>query len=708
LSDWERFPGEYARTRRYTLGEPRNLRVSPDGSRVVFLRSSGGEDPVNGLWVLDTASGHEQLVADPRRLRADDSADEEPADERALRERRREAATGVTGYATDRDVRTAAFALVGRLFVCDLVAGTVEAHEEPSPCVDPRPDPSGQRIAYVRDRRLHVVAADGGGDRCVVGDDDPEVSWGLAEFVAAEEMRRSRGFWWAPDGRRLAVARVDTATVARWYLADASDPASAPRSIAYPAAGTANASVSLHVVDLEGDGVGVDWDAETFPYLVAVEWGSEGPLTVVLQSRDQRHQRIVAVDPDSGATQTVREDHDRDWVEIVPGTPRWLAGGRLVHTLDGEGARRLAVDGKPVTGPHLQVREVLGADAGPNGRVLVSASLADPTVIGVWQIAADAGAELVPLTPPEGVHTATGGSRSFVCQSRSLTRAGVHTVVRTPNGDSEIASMAADPALAVRVELLRLGDRDLRAALVLPTWHIAGRGALPVLLDPYGGPHAQRAVQRRDAFYVSQWFADAGFAVLVADGRGTPGRGPAWERAVAGSLADAPLEDQVDALHAAAAERPELDLDRVAIRGWSFGGFLAALAVLRRPDVFHAAIAGSPVTDWRLYDTHYTERYLGQPQDNPAAYEQSSLLADAPRLSRPLLLVHGIDDDNVVVAHTLRLSRALVAAGRPHAVLPIPGITHHTGQHVAVSENLLRLQLAFLRDALGLSAHPAQ
>ena len=187
--------------------------------------------------------------------------------------------------------------------------------------------------------------------------------------------------------------------------------------------------------------------------------------------------------------------------------------------------------------------------------------------------------------------------------------------------------------------------------------------------------------------------------MIVADGRGTPGRGAAWERAVAGDLASPALDDQVDVLAAVAASHPDLDRDRVAIRGWSFGGFLAALAVLRRPDVFRAAVAGAPVTDWRLYDTHYTERYLGDPAADPAAYERSSLLADAPKLSRPLMIIHGLADDNVVVAHTLRLSSALLAAGRPHSVLPLSGVTHLASQE-EVAENLLLLQVEFLRSAL--------
>jgi dipeptidyl-peptidase-4 len=201
----------------------------------------------------------------------------------------------------------------------------------------------------------------------------------------------------------------------------------------------------------------------------------------------------------------------------------------------------------------------------------------------------------------------------------------------------------------------------------------------------------------------SQWFADQGFAVLVVDGRGTPGAGPKWARAVRGDVATPVLEDQVDALTAAAARWPDFDLSRVAIRGWSYGGYLAALAVLRRPDVFHVAVAGAPVTDWGLYDTHYTERYLGTPDAEPGNYEQMSLLVEAASLERPLMLIHGLSDDNVVVAHTLRFSAALLAAGRTHTVLPLTGATHMTND-AAIAENLLLLQLEFIQRALGLPA----
>jgi dipeptidyl-peptidase 4 len=225
---------------------------------------------------------------------------------------------------------------------------------------------------------------------------------------------------------------------------------------------------------------------------------------------------------------------------------------------------------------------------------------------------------------------------------------------------------------------------------------------LPVLLDPYGGPHGGRVVNTQRIHLESQWLADQGFAVLVVDGRGTPGRGVSWEHGVFRDFT-VTLEDQVDALLATAERFSFLDHARVGIRGWSFGGYLAGMAVLRRPDVFHAAVAGAPVTDQSLYDTAYTERYLGLPQEEPDVYRRNSLLDDAPKLERPLLLIHGVADDNVYFANTLRLSARLMEAGRSHAVIPLSGITH-IAKEESVAENLLLLQVRFFRQALGLDA----
>jgi dipeptidyl-peptidase-4 len=297
------------------------------------------------------------------------------------------------------------------------------------------------------------------------------------------------------------------------------------------------------------------------------------------------------------------------------------------------------------------------------------------------------------------VHTAVVGSNVTVLTSATMTGLPSTRVLVDGASVGAIASTTETPVLFTAPTFFVGGARELRMSLFTPG-SAEPDGPLPVLLDPYGGPHFAVVQKVLTLQLESQWFADQGFAVLVIDGRGTPGRGPGWDREVFRNLADPVLEDQVDGLHAAAEAHPFIDLDRVAIRGWSFGGFLAAMAVLRRPDVFHAAVSGAPVTDGTLYDTHYTERYLGMPDTDVEAYARYRLLDDAPNLTRPLLLIHGLADDNVYVANTLRLSKALLEAGRLHSVIPLSGITHAPSRP-EVAENLLLLQVRFLRQALG-------
>ncbi|MFG2119455.1 alpha/beta fold hydrolase [Streptomyces sp. NPDC048710] len=695
------FPRRHARTQRFTLGAPRAFTVAPDGSRVAFLRSRSGTDRANSLWILDPTDGTERLAADPHAL-LEGASEQLSPEERARRERSREGGAGIVGYVTDAAVELATFALSGRLFMAELRAGTARELRVPAPVIDPRPAPDGRHIAYVAQGALRVTGAEGADDRALAEPEADQVTYGLAEFIAAEEMGRSRGFWWAPESDRLLVARVDDTPVRRWWIADPAHPEREPQHVAYPAAGTENANVRLFVIDLDGSRTEVVWDRARYPYLARVHWSEAGAPLLLVQARDQRSQVFLAVDPDSGSTRMVHADEDPTWLELFAGVPCWSPSGQLVRIADEGGARVLTVGERPLTGPQLHIRAVLDVTADD---VLVSASAGEEAEspetgeVHVYRVN-ELGVERVSQEP--GVHSAVRGGGVTVLASATLDSPGtLAQVLRDGKRTATVRSCAEVPGLSPRVTLTEGGARRIPCAVLMPTDY-PGDTPLPVLLDPYGGPHGPRVVAAHNAHLTSQWFADQGFAVIVADGRGTPGRSPAWEKAVHRDFTLA-LDDQIEALQDLAGRYP-LDLSRVAVRGWSYGGYLAALAVLRRPDVIHAGIAGAPVTDWRLYDTHYTERYLGNPIEDPATYTRNSLVTDeglssAAEPHRPLMIIHGLADDNVVAAHTLRLSSALLAAGRPHEVLPLSGVTHMTPQE-QVAENLLLLQVDFLRRSL--------
>ncbi|MER5888461.1 prolyl oligopeptidase family serine peptidase [Streptomyces sp. NPDC001941] len=679
----EDLPLQLARTKRFTHGVPRAFTVAPDGARVLFLRSAGGRDPVARLW--SHQGGGERLLVDPGALGA---------------------RGGVAAYATDDAVRTVALAVDGALWLASADGGPVRRLPAAGPVGDPRPSPDGRHVAYVSRGALHVVGADGRGGRPLAVPEGPEVEYATADHVSAGSIGRARSYWWAPDGSALLVVRVDHSPVGRLHLGDPADPGARPGVLRFPAAGTANARVELHVVRLDGTRVRVElpgeaeahghpggaWTDRALEYLVAAGWDASGPYALT-QTRDQRTAYLLGADPASGRVEVLDRRHDDAWLEFVPGTPLRTRERGWVVTVR-EGRRGLLMTGTGRRTPEeLYVDELLGAD----GERLYFTAVEDSGDTHVWCHEPRGG--FTRLTGEPGTHTAVVGGGAMVLERRTVSD---HTVEVLRDGEpaGTVAVLAEDPLVAPRPEFLTLGERGLRAALYLPSGHEPGSGRLPVVVHSYGGPGVRTAVRTRAWWHaVNQWYAEQGFAVLTVDGRGTPGRDRDWEVAVHGDQSTPVLDDQADALRAAARHCPDLNTGRVGVRGWSFGGFLAAAAVLHRPEVFHAAVAGAATAEPALYDTYWKERYLGHPGVCPEAYERCSLVAHAHRLTRPLMLVHGMADTNVVPAHMLRFSAALLAAGRPHTVLPLAGQTHLVTAE-GVADTLLRADLEFLRRAL--------
>ncbi|MEU1480665.1 prolyl oligopeptidase family serine peptidase [Streptomyces sp. NPDC005760] len=674
-------PEQLVRTCRFTRGVPERLTVSPDGGTVLFLRGRTGDDPSTCLWALDVPSGREELLADPVRLLAKGSSPRTAA---------------IEAYATDAASGVVAFALAGGLWKLERGKGEPRRLPALGPVSDPRPDPTGRHIAYVSRGALRVAEADGSADHAVAEPDAPGVEFGTAVHTGTTSLDGVRGFWWSPNGGQLLLARTDFAKVRPWPATDRTGPPTSRTALA----GTPNPDVTLWLTALDGPRTPVSWDRRAFEYVVGAGWDAHGPWAVV-QSRDQRTVRFLGIDPADGRTSVLDEQRDTCWVQLVPGLPARTGSGALLAHRDLRGTRHLTVDGTPVTPQGLQLRAVLGTDG---DEVLFTAS-DDPTETHLWSHSPESG--LRQLSSGPGVHSGASRGGTLIRVTRDAERPGGRTEVLRAGGPAvAVLSYAERPVLGLHAQRLVLGPRAPHARLHFPSWHRRGGGPLPVLVDSYGGAGLQRVTAELDwRVLLSQWFAEQGFAVLTTDGRGTPGRGPDWEREVYGDLFGPVLDDQVTALHEAARRHPDLDLGRVAFRGWSFGGALAALAVLRRPDVFHAAVAGAGVADQRLYAAHWRERFLGHPDTFPDRYDACDLLLEAPRLARPLMLIHGLGDTNVPPVNTLRLSEALRAAGRPHELLLLPGTGHQPIGSTLTGE-LLDRQARFLRRHL--SVEPAR
>jgi dipeptidyl-peptidase-4 len=711
------FLRQYAETRGFMLGRPVKPKITPDGKAVLFLRS-GPTSPKQSLFEFDVATKQTKELRSPDTLLK--GADENLSpEEKARRERQRVSAGGFADYHLDEAGNRVLVSLSGKLFVLDRGTGkTTELKTGPGPCIDPKWSPDGTMVAYVRGQDVYVFHLADGKESTVTTGGTPVVTHGLAEFVAQEEMHRHTGYWWSPDSKSIAYEEADHTGVEVWYPADPAKPDSAPAPQYYPRPGKKNVAVRLGIVPVAGGKtVWVEWDRANYEYMGNVSWDKWGGLILTLQSRNQNHIELSSVSSVDGKTSQVLAEIDSTWRHLPSKPPKWLDDKRLLWISDREGDAVLCVIDLGKTGHErrriisptgFQVSEVTDLiTVSPQTTAPVVIGSSDPSAPGVWQISninADrksAYQHLRPMGP--GVATVTSTPDFGTCAYTFTTLGELPTTFvekesSGSSGRSDLPSVALEPPFKPNVVVEKVGD--YYSAVVRPRQFDKAK-KYPVVVDVYGGPGHLHVVQAMKNWLIPQWLADQGFIVVAIDNRGTPGRGRDWERAIYQKFGTVPLEDQVKGLQALGAKHPELDLTRVGIVGWSFGGYMAANAVLRRPDVYHAAVAGAPVTDWEDYDTHYTERYLGLLPESKKAYDEASLIPHAKNLSRPLLLVHGTADDNVFYRHTLKLSDALFRAGKPFEVLPLPGITHMYAADPQVAERLWERNVQFFRQHLG-------
>jgi dipeptidyl-peptidase-4 len=683
------FLRRWSSTQRFTLGNPYAITVVPDGNAALFLRAAAPSATRN-LYAIDRSTRQERLLLSATDLVA--SGEEQlSVEERARRERQRQSGRGITSYLLSPDGRTLLVPFSGKLYLVD--RATKSCRELPTlqtaPAVDPRWSPNGRLIAAVRGGELFVTDVQSGRETRLSQPAGAGISHATAEFVAQEEMDRMQGYWWAPDSSAIVYQETDERAVEQLTISDPTTPEQAGEPFRYPRAGRANAIVKLGIVPVTGGATRwIDWDHSALEYVTRVSWQADSPLTLVLQNRRQTEVAVLTVNPATARTTLVHRETDTAWVNLDEHVPVWLAHGtKFLWTTERDGFTALelrAADGSlssTLTAESAHFRALLKVD--PREQFVYFSGGEDSSQTQVFRLSITPGASGGPARP-EPVST-TAGEHDYVFSSDASVRVHVeqHIDARRSwtfeqadgTAIAPIASVAEQPAEQPTVQMTTLGDSHFRAAIIRP--HNFDPTQQYAVIDAiYGGPGTRTVTHARERYVLHQWIADNGFIVVAIDTRGTPFRGRAWERALKGQMGSLPLTEHREAIRALGAQLRAVDLSRVGVYGWSYGGYLSALALQQTPGFFRAAVAGAPVTDWRDYDTHYTERYLGLPAEQAASYDGNSVLTSVGAASGPLLLIHGTADDNVYFMHSLKLMNALLRAQRAVEFFPLMGMTH--------------------------------
>ena len=673
---------DLAKTRNGTLGLPIRAQMTPDGRSALFVRS-GPSDTRLHLYRYDLADHSTHELAAPA-----SGPETLSVAEKARRERARQSMSGIAEYQLSDDGQTVLASEGGHLERVDLQTGKVSPIS--GDWIAPRLSPNGKMLAVVKDNDLYSVDLATNHETRLTTGGTETLTHGLAEFAAAEELERADGAWWSPDNQQILFEEADTSGVEKHYITNPQSPQSAPVEFRYPRAGTENAKTRFGLVSASGGPVRwISWDHDAFPYLGRVVWRKNGGLFVVLLNRAQTQEQLLSVDAATGAAKPILSQSDAAWIEL---DPRAASGGHdlPVALADGSGFLWAADRGKNwqlelhapdgslktvLTPPNLPYVALNDYDAASGTlTVTVRQNRIDNEVV---HISLKDGS-ISPIVTEHGIHNVhfTPGAHAMMVDNFLSADGTRQALLRDRDGHilGTLPSVAETPKIKMHVQFTTAGARDLDAAIIRPEGFVAGHH-YPVALSVYAGPGVKLVHDTPSSFIDDQCLANQGYIVVTLDGRGTPGRNHDFERAIKGNLIDAPLQDQVDGLQALGKRFPELDLSRTGVYGWSFGGYFTAMATIRRPDVFKVGVAGAPPVDFADYDTAYTERYLGVPKADAEGYRKSNVLTYASNLQRPLLLMHGITDDNVYFENTMKLTQELLHDGKPYDLLLLPG-TH--------------------------------
>ena len=691
------------------------LKISPDGSRITYLQGKSEDKDRLDLWEYNLREGRARLLVDSKMLAPAEGKLSDEEENR--RERQRTAAlSGIVEYSFAPSGRALLFPLGGNLYYYDLAKPAKEAVTEithsQSGVSDAGISPAGHYIAFVRDQNLHVYDIAKRQEKALTDDGGGPIKNGMAEFVAQEEMDRTTGYWWAPDDRHVAFARVDETPVKVTERFEIEADNVTTFSQRYPAAGSANVLVRLGVVDVQSGAVTwIDLGENTDIYLARVNWLPDGKtLAIQRESRDQRKLDLLFADIDTGRSRVVLTELSDSWIELNDEITFlkkshefiWASsrgGFKHLYLYDNDGHLLRPLTAGPWVVDDFRARAIKGIDenrrlvyftataSSPTERQLYSASLdtQDPSKVarisledGVHGITMSSDASVYVdnfnsmVQPPQvSLRGADGRLLARLLENR-LDAQHPDAPYLADNSVPEFGTLSAADGQALYYRLFKPAHFD-------PTKHY------PAIVDVYGGPGVQRVLDTWMGASFIQILTRAGYVVFQLDNRGSAFRGSAFQAPIHGKLGDIEVADQVLGAHWLQSQ-PFVNPARIGVWGWSYGGYMSLMMMFRAPELFRAGVAGAPVTDWSLYDTHYTERYLGRPQDNSTGYSASSVFPYAQNLKGKLLVMHGMADDNVLFINSTKLFRKLQDLGKPFDVMVYPGAKHglvrqHDGRH---------------------------
>ncbi|WP_412545598.1 DPP IV N-terminal domain-containing protein [Maricaulis sp. MIT060901] len=674
---------------------PRSLRFSPDGSRVTFLRAKEEDRNVLDLWAMDVDGGEPYMLVDSRVLVEEERELTEA--ERQLRERARISSTGIVRYQWDSQGEAILVPLDGDVFHVDIESGEARrVMETPEYETDARISPQGNFVSFIRDQNLYITNLETGEERAITREGGGLISWGMAEFVSQEELSRYTGYWWSPDERYMAVARVDESLVDNIERMEIGTDGSA-RVVdqRYPRAGTANANVDLYVFDLEtGNFSQVELADTNDYYLARVNWASDSSTAYVqVLDRMQRNLDIRAVDPATGTSDTWLMESTDIWINLTRDFRALDDGSVLWTSEDTPGGYRhiqhRAADGSlitQITSGEWVVGGISAVDQ-ENGLVYFSGWMDSPLDRHLFVVPLDGSAEPTAITEGEGRWGGSFNSNAtaFIGSYSNPTtppQTGLYSIdgerIRWIEENALVEGHPyyefADAHIEPEYGTLTAADGStLHYQMYLPTDFDPNR-EYPVIQYLYGGPHAQ-VVTRGWQGTRAQLFAQRGYIYFSIDNRGSWNRGREFEGHIQRRMGSVEVEDQLVGLEHLKS-LPYVDADNIGIWGWSYGGYMTLMTTLQAPGEYAAGVSGAPVTDWTLYDTAYTERYMDHPDANFEGYQQSSVFAHLDGYETPLFLIHGMADDNVIFANSVRLYAELQERRADFEMMTYPGQRH--------------------------------